>query len=95
MKLIWKTELVVISQMLIWQLLFLVTSITFIVNSKFHNLLLLEGKWFTSYYVMRSMVLFIQKVQNKRNHARQCSVISVSAVLYFTKCGMVWCGAYI
>ena len=61
MKLIWKMELVVISQLLIWQLLFLVTSITFIVNSKFYNLLLLEGKWFTSYYVMRSMVLFIQQ----------------------------------
>ena len=63
--------------------------ITFIVSSKFHNLLLLEGKWFISYYLTRHVLLFIQK------HARQCSVLSVIAVLYFTKCGMVWCGAYI
>ena len=35
------------------------------------------------------------KVQNKRKHARQCSVISVTVVLYLTKCDMVWCGAYI
>ena len=27
--------------------------------------------------------------------SRQNSAISVSAVLYFTWCGMVWCGAYI
>ena len=35
------------------------------------------------------------KSGEKRKHARQYSVISVTAVLYFTKCGMVWCGAYI
>ena len=52
MKLIWKTELAVIGQILIWQLLFLVTIITFIVSSKFHNLRLLERKWFTNYYLM-------------------------------------------
>ena len=50
-------------------------------------------------YLRRHVVLFIQQSQEKkkkkkRKHARQCSVISVSAVLYFTKCGMVWCGAY-
>ena len=38
--------------------------------------------------------VWFSKVRNKRKHARQCSVISVSAELYFTKCGMVWCGAY-
>ena len=36
-------------------------SITFIVNSKFHNLLLLEGKCFTSYYLTTHVVLFIQQ----------------------------------
>ena len=91
MKLIWKTELVVFVKR---KLFFLVSIITFIVSSKFHNLLLLEGKWFTSYYLTRHMVLFIQQIRNKRKHARHCSIISVSSVLYFTKCAMVWCGVY-
>ena len=33
--------------------------------------------------------------QQSPEQTETCSVISVGAVLYFTKCGMVWCGAYI
>ena len=39
-------NLVVIGQILIWQLLFLETIITFIVSYKFDNLLLPDRKWY-------------------------------------------------
>ena len=36
---------------------------------------------------------FVYSNENMLGSVR--SVISVSAVQYFTKCGIVWCGAYI
>ena len=56
---------------------------------------LLSNEKFGFVYSTKSGKKQKQKKKKKRKHARQCSVISVSAVLYFTKCGMVWCGAYI
>ena len=74
----------VIGQILIWQLLFLMTIITFIVSSKFHNLLLLEGKWITSYYLTRHV--FFYSTNSRTNNFRYCG-----SVFYPVRYGVVRC----
>ena len=67
--------------------------VTFIVSSKFHNLLLLEGKWFTSYYLTRHVDLFIQQSPEQTEtysavfgNFRQCGT-----VFYQVRYGVVRC----